>query len=45
MTYLQRVINSDGQIIREIEAGTGHLDQCIVYEGKKYPLKPQLLKC
>ena len=37
--FLQRVINGGGQIIRDIGAGTGRTDLCIVYEGKKYPVE------
>ena len=39
MAFLQRIINSGGQIIREMAAGTGRTDLCVVYEGKKYPIE------
>ncbi|MDR2119680.1 MAG: AAA-like domain-containing protein [Tannerella sp.] len=42
MAFLQRVINGGGQIVREMAAGTGRLDLCIVYEGRKYPLELKL---
>jgi hypothetical protein len=42
MAFLQRVINGGGQIIREMAAGTGRLDICIVYENRKYPIELKL---
>ncbi|MDR1156716.1 MAG: AAA-like domain-containing protein [Oscillospiraceae bacterium] len=42
MAFLQRVINGGGQIIREMAAGRGRLDLCVVYEGAKYPLELKL---
>jgi Holliday junction resolvase len=39
MAFLQRVINGGGQIIREMAAGTGRLDLCLIYEDKKYPIE------
>jgi hypothetical protein len=40
--FLQRVVNGGGQIIREFAAGRGHLDLCVVFEGKKYPIELKL---
>ena len=37
--FLQRVLNGGGQIIREMVAGTGRTDLCVVFEGKKYPIE------
>ncbi len=37
--FLQRVLNGGGDIIREMAAGTGRTDLCVVYEGKKYPIE------
>ena len=37
--FLQRIINGGGHIIREMAAGTGRTDLCLVYEGKKYPIE------
>ena len=37
--FLQRVVNGGGDIIREMAAGTGRADLCLVYEGKKYPIE------
>ena len=37
--FLQRVINAGGDIKRELAAGTGRTDICVVYEGKKYPIE------
>ena len=42
MAFLQRVINGGGQIHREMAAGTGRLDLCIVYENEKYPVELKL---
>ncbi|MDR3268490.1 MAG: ATP-binding protein [Tannerella sp.] len=42
MAFLQRVINGGGQIVREMAAGTGRLDICIVYENRKYPIELKL---
>ena len=37
--FLQRIINGGGQIIREMGAGTGRTDLCVVYNGCKYPIE------
>jgi len=37
--FLQRILNGGGDIIREMAAGTGRTDLCLVYEGKKYPVE------
>jgi hypothetical protein len=42
MAFLQRVINGGGQIHREMAAGTGRLDLCLVYENEKYPIELKL---
>jgi hypothetical protein len=39
MAFLQRVINGGGQIVREMAAGRGRLDLCVVYDGEKYPIE------
>jgi hypothetical protein len=39
MAFLQRVINGGGQILREMAAGTGRLDLCLIYETQKYPIE------
>jgi Holliday junction resolvase len=39
MAFLQRIINGGGDIIREPAAGTGRLDLCVIYKGKKYPIE------
>ncbi|MCL2245982.1 MAG: AAA-like domain-containing protein [Lentimicrobiaceae bacterium] len=39
MAFLQRIINGGGQIFREMAAGTGRTDICLVFEGKKYPVE------
>jgi hypothetical protein len=42
MAFMQRVINGGGQIIREMAAGTGRLDLCLIYENQKYPIELKL---
>ncbi|MDR1299992.1 MAG: AAA-like domain-containing protein [Oscillospiraceae bacterium] len=42
MAFLQRVINGGGDIIREMAAGRGRLDLCVVYDGEKYPIEMKL---
>ena len=37
--FLQRILNVGGHIIREMAAGTGRTDLCVVYEGRKYPIE------
>jgi len=39
MAFLQRIINSGGRIIREMVAGTGFTDLCLVYKNQKYPIE------
>jgi hypothetical protein len=39
MAFLQRVINGGGQIIRDMAAGRGRLDLCLIYENRKYPIE------
>ncbi|MDR1675092.1 MAG: hypothetical protein LBR86_01270, partial [Tannerella sp.] len=31
-----------GQMFREMAAGTGRLDLCLIYEGQKYPIELKL---
>jgi Holliday junction resolvase len=42
MAFMQRVINGGGQIIRDMAAGSGRLDICLIYEGQKYPIELKL---
>jgi hypothetical protein len=44
MAFMQRVINGGGQIVRDMVAGTGRLDLCLVYEGQKYPIELKLYR-
>jgi Holliday junction resolvase len=39
MAFLQRVVNGGGQVIREMASGTGRIDLCLIYEGRKYPIE------
>jgi transposase len=39
MAFLQRIVNGGGQVLREMAAGTGRTDLCIVYEDEKYPVE------
>jgi hypothetical protein len=38
MAFLQRIVNGGGNIIREMAAGKGRTDLCLVYEGN-YPIE------
>ncbi len=40
--FLQRVINAQGQVSRELASGTGRLDLCIHYQGQHYPIELKL---
>ncbi|MDR1918256.1 MAG: ATP-binding protein, partial [Tannerellaceae bacterium] len=42
MGFLQRIVNGGGQIHREMAAGRGFLDLCIIYEGETYPIELKL---
>jgi hypothetical protein len=44
MAFLQRVINGGGDIIREMAAGRGRLDLCVVYGGERHPVELKLLR-
>jgi hypothetical protein len=37
--FLQRVINSGGQILREFAAGSGRVDLCVIFGGNRYPIE------
>jgi hypothetical protein len=39
MAFLQRILNGGGHIIREMAAGKGRTDLCVVYQDQKYPLE------
>jgi hypothetical protein len=39
MAFLQRVVNGGGQILREMAAGTGRIDLCLIYGEGKYPIE------
>ena len=39
MAFMQRIINGGGYIIRDMAAGTGRTDLCIVYGDNKYPVE------
>jgi hypothetical protein len=41
---LQRVINGGGDIPREMAAGRGRIDLCVVYKGEKYPIETKILR-
>jgi hypothetical protein len=42
MAFMQRIINGGGQIVRDMAAGSGRLDICLIYEGQKYPIELKL---
>jgi len=37
--FLQRIINGGGYLIRDMGAGTGRIDICVVFANKKYPIE------
>jgi len=39
MAFLQRIINGGGHIIREMAAGKGRTDLCLVHDHQKYPIE------
>jgi len=40
--FLQRVLNGGGNIVREMVAGTGRADLCVIYLNKKYPIEMKI---
>jgi len=40
--FLQRVLNGGGSIVREMAAGTGRADLCIIYMDRKYPIEMKI---
>jgi hypothetical protein len=40
--FLQRIVNSGGQISREMASGTDRLDLCVQYQDTKYPIELKL---
>jgi len=44
LAFLRRVVNSGGQIIREMALGRKRVDLCVVYEGRKYPIELKILQ-
>jgi hypothetical protein len=42
--FLQRVLNGDGYIIREMALGSKRADLCVVYDGHKYPIELKILQ-
>jgi hypothetical protein len=44
LAFLRRVVNSGGQIIREMALGRKRADLCVIYEGQKYPIELKILK-
>ena len=39
MAFLQRVTNGSGHIIREMALGSGRLDLCVEFKGKRYAIE------
>ena len=44
MAFLQRVTNGEGRIIREMALGSGRLDLCVEYRGKRYAVEVKTSK-
>ncbi|MBQ6924311.1 MAG: ATP-binding protein [Kiritimatiellae bacterium] len=39
MAFLQRIVNGGGRIIREMAAGSGRLDLCVEFRGRRYAVE------
>ena len=39
MAFLQRVVNGGGRIVREMALGSGRLDLCVEFRGRRYALE------
>ena len=44
MAFLQRVTNGNGHIIREMALGSGRLDLCVEFKGKRYAIEVKTSK-
>ena len=44
MAFLQRVTNGSGHIIREMALGSGRLDLCVEFKGKRYAIEVKTSK-
>ena len=44
MAFLQRVTNGEGRIIREMALGSGRLDLCVEYKGRRYAIEVKTSK-
>ena len=44
MAFLQRVTNGNGHILREMALGSGRLDLCVEYRGKRYAVEVKTSK-
>ena len=44
MAFLQRVTNGNGHIVREMALGSGRLDLCVEYRGKRYAVEVKTSK-
>jgi hypothetical protein len=40
--FLQRIVNSGGQILRELASGTRRIDLCLRYNNRDYPIELKL---
>ena len=44
MAFLQRVTNGNGHIVREMALGSGRLDLCVDFKGKRYAIEVKTSK-
>jgi hypothetical protein len=44
MAFLQRVTNGNGHIVREMALGSGRLDLCVEFKGKRYAVEVKTSK-
>ena len=44
MAFLQRVVNGGGRIVREMASGSGRLDLCVEFRGRRYAVEVKTSK-
>jgi hypothetical protein len=42
MAFLQRIVNSGGEIIREMAVGNGRIDMLVKFKGEEFPLEMKI---
>ncbi|MBP5544818.1 MAG: ATP-binding protein [Kiritimatiellae bacterium] len=44
MAFFQRVVNGGGRIVREMASGSGRLDLCVEFRGRRYAVEVKMRK-